>query len=72
MHRLFETRYGPAGPRYWRHIVASFGLSHVETEVPATHVGHELIGGGMLILAGGGNVSRWTTANSRAVDTGGI
>jgi hypothetical protein len=27
---------------------------------PATHVGHELIGAGMLILAGGGQDSRWT------------
>ncbi len=28
---------------------------------PATHVGHELIAAGMLILAGGGRASRWTT-----------
>jgi hypothetical protein len=27
---------------------------------PATHVGHELIGAGMLILAGGGQGFRWT------------
>ena len=27
---------------------------------PATHVGYELIGAGMLILAGGGRACRWT------------
>jgi len=33
--------------------VASIGLSHVETEVPATHVRHVLVGAGMLIMADG-------------------
>jgi hypothetical protein len=40
---------------YWLHIVTSFGLSYVETEVPATQVGHEPIGAGMLIMASGGS-----------------
>ena len=30
---------------------------------PATHVGHVLIGAGMLILAGGVRDSRWTMTN---------
>ena len=67
-----ETRYGPAGPQYPRQIVASFGLSHVETEVPATHVRHELTGAGMFIMADGDtSVSKpeHNSAASRSPDT---
>jgi hypothetical protein len=39
---------------------------------PATHVGYELIGAGMLILAGSGPRSAHGLRRTRAVDAGGI
>src|SRR5215203_6724888 len=59
--RRLPRRAGPAG-RSRRHHRRSWYAS------PASHVGHELIAAGMLILAGGGNgtpldydeLERWT------------
>jgi hypothetical protein len=74
-----EPRYGPACRVLTSHR-SVVRLSHVETELPATHVRHELIKAGMLITAGGfnckpldyGKLERWTRVDLRTRQDQGV